>query len=133
LLPFSVQFRPGIPAYEQVVRAAKRAIASGRLRAGEPFPSVRAMSREFSLTPNTCQKAVTALVNAGLLEVRPGVGTVVAALPASSAAALPEALLERIDELVIEARQRGITLDTLSASLAQAWNDLEPSTEEPDE
>ena len=127
MLPFSVQFRPGVPAYEQVVRAAQRAIATGRLRGGEPFPSVRAMSREFSLTPNTCQKAVTALVNAGLLEVRPGVGTMVAMLPASDPAAATGELRERIDQLVIEARQRGIPLETLSRSLAQAWNDLEPN------
>ena len=128
MVPFVIQFRPGIPAYEQVVHAAKRAIATGRLRAGEPFPSVRAMSREFSLTPNTCQKAVTVLVNEGLLEVRPGVGTVVVALPASDDGIVPRELRERLDHLVIAARQRGISLDTLSQSLAQAWNDLEPTT-----
>ena len=127
MVPFVVQFRPGIPAYEQVVHAAKRAIATGRLQAGEPFPSVRAMSREFSLTPNTCQKAVTVLVNQGLLEVRPGVGTVVAAWPASQPGPLPLELLERVDQLVLEARQRGITLDTLSRTLEQAWTDLEPT------
>ncbi len=124
MLPFSVQFRPGVPAYEQIVLAAKRAIAGGRLGVGEAFPSVRAMSRELKLTPNTCQKAVSALVNEGLLEVRPGVGTIVCTPPRLAPKIAAGELRESIDQLVVEARQRGLSLENLKRAVAESWRNL---------
>jgi DNA-binding FadR family transcriptional regulator len=59
-------------------------MVSGQLRPGDPFPSVRALSKELKINPNTAHKIVAHLVNEGLLETRPGIGTVVAVLPDSS-------------------------------------------------
>ena len=83
MIPFRVHFRPGVSLYEQVVYAAKKAVISGQLRPGDPFPSVRTLSKELKINPNTAHKVVMHLVTAGLLATRPGVGTVVAVLPES--------------------------------------------------
>ena len=72
MIPFRVQFRPGLPLYEQVVYAATKAMLSGRMRPGDAFPSVRALSRELKINPNTAHKVITQLIAAGLLESRPG-------------------------------------------------------------
>ena len=56
-----------------------RAVVSGQLRAGDRFPSVRALSQELKVNPNTAQRIVALLVEAGLLAVEPGIGTVVTA------------------------------------------------------
>jgi DNA-binding transcriptional MocR family regulator len=64
-------------------------MVSGQLRPGDPFPSVRALSKELKINPNTAHKIVAHLVNEGLLETRPGIGTVVAALPDSSGKSAP--------------------------------------------
>src|SRR3972149_12219073 len=77
MLPFSVSLRAGVPIYEQVVYAVRRATVSGQLRPGDAFPSVRALSQELRINPNTAHKIVATLVEDGLLEVRPGIGTVV--------------------------------------------------------
>src|SRR5438477_32777 len=110
-LPFRVQFRPGLPLYEQVVYAATKAMLSGRMRLGDPFPSVRALSRELKINPNTAHKVVTQLITAGLIESRPGTGTQVAALPQSSAAERTELLGAQIEQIVVEAKRLGISLD----------------------
>ena len=73
MLPFPIDSRAGLPAYLQVVHAAKRAIVLGLLPAGAPFPSVRLLSKELRINRNTAQKAVTKLVSEELLSVRPGV------------------------------------------------------------
>ncbi|HWR37458.1 MAG TPA: GntR family transcriptional regulator, partial [Clostridia bacterium] len=86
MIPFRLDFRPGVSLYEQVVYAAKRAIISGQLRPGDPFPSVRLLSKELKINPNTAHKVVTHLIADGLLEALPGIGTVVARPPAASAA-----------------------------------------------
>src|SRR5439155_27141195 len=86
VIPFKVHLRPGVSLYEQVAYAAKKAVISGQLRAGDTFPSVRTLAKELKINPNTAHKAVAHLVSAGLLETRPGIGTIAAALPEASTA-----------------------------------------------
>src|SRR5258706_315400 len=81
MVPFRVSFAPGIPIYEQVVYAAKKAIVSGDMAPGERFPSVRVLSQELKINPNTAHKVIGELVSERLLEVHPGLGTVVAKRP----------------------------------------------------
>src|SRR6516165_740988 len=84
VIPFRVHFRPGVSLYEQVVYAAKKAMISGQMRPGDSFPSVRNLSKELKINANTAHKVVANLVAEGLLETRPGIGTVVAKLPEST-------------------------------------------------
>ena len=77
MLPFSLTLRAGEPVVDQVVYAVTRAVVSGQLRAGDRFPSVRALSQELKVNPNTAQRIVTLLVEGGLLAVEQGIGTVV--------------------------------------------------------
>src|ERR1700761_4057999 len=84
VIPFRVQFRPGLSLFEQVVYASKKAMVAGQLRPGDAFPSVRTLSKELKINPNTAAKVVAYLVNEGLLETKPGVGTAVATIPDSS-------------------------------------------------
>ena len=85
MTPFPLTLKPGVPISDQIVYAATRAIVSGQLRPGESFPSVRALSKDLRINPNTAHRAVTDLIDAGLLEMHPGRGTVVATPPASQA------------------------------------------------
>jgi GntR family transcriptional regulator len=77
-LPFTAVLRPGRSVHDPVVFAATKAIVTGQLRAGDTFPSVRTISQELRINPNTAQKIVSPLGWRGLLEAQPGVGTVVA-------------------------------------------------------
>src|SRR5579863_4204039 len=124
VIPFRVQFRPGVSLYEQIVYAAKKAMISGHLRPGDTFPSVRALSRELKINPNTAHKVVTQLTAAGLLEARPGVGTVVAKLREPSLSERTELLDHEIEELVVEAKTLSIDLDGMVASISEHWKRL---------
>ncbi len=124
MIPFRVDFRAGTPLYEQVVYAAKKAMISGRLRPGDVFPSVRTLSKELKINPNTAHKVVAQLVSSNLLETRPGIGTVVAALPEPTALERTRLLGEEIEALVVEAKKLGIELDDMTASLAEHWKRL---------
>jgi len=126
VIPFRVTFRPGASLYEQVVYAAKKALISRQLRPGDAFPSVRALSIEFRINPNTAHKVITQLLNEGLLKVRPGTGTVVAKPPASSAAERSHLLTNEVEQLVVEARRLGMTADDVAAALYDHWERLGP-------
>ena len=105
MIPFHVDFAPGSPLYEQVVYAATKAIVSGRLRPGDDFPSVRVLSRELKINPNTAHKVVTRLVDVGLLEIRQGSTPVVANRPAPSKDEKTNLLQSEVEHLVVEAKR----------------------------
>lgn len=130
VIPFRLRFQPGTPIYEQVIYAARKAIAAGQLRAGDVFPSVRALSREFKINPNTAHKVVLGLVNEGLLEVRPGIGTVVAARPPASPEERTRLLTGQVEALVVEAVQLGIPLAEVLAAVRDRWKRLHSGKEE---
>ncbi len=124
MIPFRIQFRAGIPLFEQIVYASKKAMVSGQLRPGDPFPSVRALSKELKINPNTAHKVVTHLIGEGLLETHPGIGTVVAALPDSTRQERTQLLGQEIEELVVEAKRLGIGQEEMLQSIAAHWQRL---------
>ena len=124
MIPFRVEFRPGVSLYEQIVYAAKKAMISGQMRPGDPFPSVRVLSKELKINPNTSHKVSAHLIATGLLETRPGVGTVVAALPEAKNSERTQLLGNEIEEVVVEAKKLGIPLQDLMESLSAHWQRL---------
>ena len=124
VIPFRVQFRAGLSLFEQVVYASKKAMIAGQLRPGDAYPSVRTLSKELKINPNTAAKVVAHLVNEGLLETRPGIGTVVAALPDSKRKERMQLLGQEIEEVVVEAKRMGIGLDEVLESTTDHWRRL---------
>jgi GntR family transcriptional regulator len=124
MIPFRIAFRPGVSLYEQVVYAVKRAIISGQLHPGEPFPSVRVLSKDLKINPNTGHKVVSQLVSEGLLEVRIGTGTVIATPGPSSAAERSRLLKGELEQLVVEAKKMGLEVNDVQDALAQHWQRL---------
>jgi GntR family transcriptional regulator len=108
-----------------VVYAAKKAMISGQLRPGDPFPSVRTLSTAMKINPNTAHKVITQLLNDGLLVVMPGTGTVVAQPHESSAAERSRLLEKEAEQLAVEAKRLGMSLDEVTAALAAHWQRLE--------
>lgn len=124
MIPFRISFRPGVSLFDQIVYASKKAMIAGQLRAGDPYPSVRTLSKELKINPNTAHKVVSHLVSEGLLETRPGIGTVVAELPDSSRKDRARLLGMEMEELVVEAKHLGIGLDEMLSSFSAHWQRL---------
>ena len=124
VIPFRVSFRPGVSLFEQIVYASKKAMVSGQMRPGDPFPSVRTLSKELKINPNTAHKIVAYLVGEGLLETRPGIGTLVAALPDSTRKERTQLLGHEIEELVVEAKRLGIGREEMLTSISAHWQRL---------
>jgi GntR family transcriptional regulator len=120
-LPFSVDIRPGRPLHDQVVFAVTKAVVTGQLAAGDAFPSVRTLSQELRINPNTAQKIVTTLIERGLLESRPGIGTAVAAWRPAANPARRALLASQVERLIVEARQLGMGLTDVLDVIRRAW------------
>jgi len=125
MLPFRVELRAGESPYRQVVYAATRAVVAGELAAGSTFPSVRELSQALKINPNTAHKVVAELVRSGILEVRPGIGTVVCAGRRRSSEERRQLLSREVEELVVEARRLGLREEELVAAVSARWRELD--------
>ena len=123
--PFRFELRPGEPIFDQVVFAAKKAFISGEFQAGQAFPSVRALAAELKIHPNTAHKVIQRLIQEKLLEVRPGIGTVVADLPVARAPERRRLLKQEVEQLVVEAKRVGLELPEVLQEVEAQWTKLE--------
>jgi GntR family transcriptional regulator len=124
MLPFEVVFKAGESPYRQIVYAATRAAVSGELAPGSPFPSVREISQALKINPNTAHKVVAELVRDGMLEVLPGIGTVVAAKHRTSPEERRLLLSDEVEQLVVEAKRLGLKKEDVMNAVAARWADL---------
>ena len=124
MLPFSVDLKPGLPIAEQILFAVKKAVVAGQLRPGDRFPSVRVLSQELRVNPNTAHKVIAALVAEGVLVTTPAVGSVVAEREAGGRRERAELLGADLERVVVEAKKLGLNLDEVQAALAAHWTKL---------
>ncbi len=124
MLPFMVQFKPGQPVYEQVVYAVRKAVVTGRLKPGDAFPSVRRLSKELKINPNTAHKVVSALRREGLLVVEPGRGTFINRDRPPDSAGRAALLGGTVEALVVEAKKLELDLGDVITAIEQTWEQL---------
>ena len=119
---FEINAMSRSPVYEQLVEQVERYILLGLLREGDQLPSVRALSSELSINPNTIQKAYGELDAKGILCSVPGRGCFVAegALACIRGRRLGEQGAFR--RLVRELKAAGITAEELTAALAEEYH-----------
>jgi GntR family transcriptional regulator len=117
----------GVPTYLQIVNQVKYLIASGRLQEGEELPPIRGLAEQLLINPNTVARAYRELEMAGVVAKRSTTGTYVSG--AGSPLARRERLkilTERIDALLVEARQLNIGTQELIDLLRQRDKTLQP-------
>lgn len=71
---FSIDNMSQRPIYEQLIEQVERYILTGLLKGEDSLPSVRSLSVELSINPNTIQKAYSELTSRGIAFSVPGKG-----------------------------------------------------------
>ena len=121
MITFTVDLKYGSPAYEQILSAVRKALFTGQLRDGDPFPSVRTLSQELRISPTTAHKVVSMLKNEGILATHPGVGMVVTAATLPSTVERRAMIAPSAKRLVSEARDLSLSLDDTIEELKNQW------------
>jgi DNA-binding transcriptional regulator YhcF (GntR family) len=84
--------------YRRIVAEIRGRIARGELRPGDPVPSTRRIMREWGVAMATATKVITTLRDEGVVDTRPGAGTVVRS-PEAGQARAPRKAAPREQEL----------------------------------
>jgi GntR family transcriptional regulator len=75
---FQIDAASRAPIYRQLAQQIREAVARGRLAPESRLPSVRDLSRQLVINPNTVARVYTELEREGVLNTRPGLGVFVA-------------------------------------------------------
>ena len=121
MINFTIKFQYGTPIYEQVVYAVKKAIVSGQLKPGDRFPSVREIAKELRINPNTAQKVVAHLAREEMLEMKPGIGSIVSELSTATKAQRDRILNDEVEKLVVESKRLSITKKAVMDAINRNW------------
>jgi GntR family transcriptional regulator len=109
-MQFVIEPASRLPIYEQLVQQVREAMARGDLSLEQQLPSVRQLSRDLVINPNTVARAYTELEREGLVHNRPGRGVFVAGTKiALKKDARRQRLLEILDRLLTEAVHLGFS------------------------
>jgi GntR family transcriptional regulator len=122
--------QPGQSIFDSVVFAAKKAFLSGDYLPGQEFPSVRALAADLKIHPNTAHKIVQHLIQERWLEARPGIGTVVAEPPQARPGDKGRLLQQEVEQIVVEAKRVGLTLDEILTAISGQWQMMDRSRRE---
>lgn len=76
---YQIDVMSRVPVYEQIVEQTKKYILTGVLNDGDQIPTVRQLSAQLSLNPNTIAKAFKELDRQGLTYSLPGRGCFISA------------------------------------------------------
>ncbi len=118
---FNINTSNGVPVYEQIARQIVFAVANRGIEAGELVPSVRILSRELAVNPNTVARAYRQLQDAGVLETVRGEGLAVTRGASQKCKATRKKLVgERILSVLQEARQSQLTEGEIKALFADS-------------
>ncbi len=119
---FALNHATDRPIYAQIGDRIKFAVVAGLLRPGDLVPSVRELSKQLVVNPNTVARAYRDLQGEGILDPVRGTGLQV------SLAAVEvcrrdrrEFVRRRLREVIAEVRQSGLPGAELEAILRSEW------------
>src|SRR5690349_4139627 len=111
-MQFQIDASSRVPIYRQLADQIREAVARGQLAQDEKLPSVRELSKQLTINPNTVARVYTELEREGVLNTRPGLGVFVAETKNELTRKVRrERLVRLVDQTLTEAVHLGFTRD----------------------
>ncbi|WP_375104875.1 GntR family transcriptional regulator [Paenibacillus sp. RS8] len=116
---FELDVRSRKPIYEQLTDKVKEMILHGILQTDEQLPSVRTLSQQLTVNPNTIQKAYRELEREGYIYSLQGKGSFVAPMKKEQNEAKKAEVRDALLRLMAEAVYLGFTAAEISSLYKQ--------------
>lgn len=118
---FQVDATSRKPVYEQIVEQMEQFLLTGILSSGSQLPSVRSLSIQLSINPNTIQKAYSELDRRGMIYSVPGKGCFVSQDAFDILSAQKRKRITELEELMYELATVGISREEMIQCLDNAF------------
>lgn len=128
-LHINIEDRSGLPVYRQVMDQIQQYVVIGALESGDQLPSIRELSSQIAVNPQTIVKAYSELEHGGVVEMRRGRGAFIAS-GATALAGLDyeKQLRERMKGMIVEAMISGLSAEKLGEMFENLINETSSLT-----
>ena len=109
------------PVYEQIIDQMERFVLTGLMKPGTQLPSVRSLSMELSINPNTIQKAYSELDARGVIYSVPGIGCFVSENAVALLGEYRREKLGALNKLLQDLALAGIAKEEILRCVDQAY------------
>jgi GntR family transcriptional regulator len=118
---FALRLEPSSsrPVFQQIADEVHRSIAVGVLKPNDPLPAVRTLATELKVNANTVQHAYRELEREGVVYVKRGIGTFIAAAPREMKGRHQAVARQIAERMLREAYRQGILASDLIAALEE--------------
>ncbi|MFM9960805.1 MAG: GntR family transcriptional regulator [Planctomycetaceae bacterium] len=125
-MQFQVNTASKVPIYQQLAEQIRSAIARGEMQPDEQLPSVRQLSQDVVVNPNTIARVYQELEREGVLVTRQGLGVFVGSPRRELVKRVrDERLTELLDKLLTEAVHLGYSAAAVKEMLAKRVKDFQ--------
>jgi GntR family transcriptional regulator len=123
-LEFRLDAASGVPVYRQIIDQVTGGVASGALAPGDQLPTVRQVSVDLAINPNTVMRAYRELEIRGILETQQGTGTFISRQkPKRGGAERQRQLGQLAADCIARAGVAGFTTEELLEQMYAIHND----------
>ena len=124
VIEFRLDTVSGVPVYRQIIDQVTGGVASGALAAGDQLPTVRQVSVDLAINPNTVMRAYRELEIRGVLETQQGTGTFISRQqPKRDGADRQRRLSQLAADCIARAGAAGFTTEELLEQIYANHND----------
>lgn len=123
---FQIDTMSRMPIYEQVVNQLEYFVLNGILKEGKQIPSVRNLSVDLSINPNTIQKAYFELDKRGIIQSVPGRGCFVTDSAKDILSAKKREQLADLKILVNELALAEVRKEEVISCIEEVYDNLQP-------
>ena len=120
-----IQTKSGVAIYEQIEQQLKEEIIAGRLKEGEPLPSIRSLARDLKISVITTKRAYEELEKEGMIYSVPGKGFFV---DNPAVDYLAEKRIQGMEEALVEILKRykedGVSRKEVKELVDILWEDV---------
>ena len=111
------------PVYMQIINQLERFILIGIMKPNDQIPSVRSLSQELSINPNTIQKAFAVLEQQGFIYSVKGRGSFVSPDPGGGITQKRDEFYGQLKEMVNNAKDLKIGLADLQRKVEEYYGE----------
>lgn len=112
------------PLFAQLIEQIKQAVQTGRLRPGDPLPSIRQLASDLEMNSKTVAKAYRLLERDSVVQTKGYRGTFIHPdAKANSAIDLNAWVMNKLSEAVAEFRESGVTDSEIRIAFGNVINE----------
>ncbi|MBM7097407.1 MULTISPECIES: GntR family transcriptional regulator [Alteribacter] len=122
---FNIDPKKNVPLYEQIIHQVKEMCAKGLLKPEEKLPSVRELSSQIVINPNTVSKAYKELERQGVIMTIRGRGTFISEdFHFTHDPRKSEAIKQALKQAVIDSHYVGIEKEQVESWIEEFYQEI---------